>query len=83
MVITRKRLVRFTAMFFTVRAYDGLFKIALMLTEKKYRMQFCQRQICADFLSSMSFCQNIPNEILSNTGGYIDSVLFCQSLQSQ
>ena len=37
----------------------------------------------------MWFCQNTANnvlsrfvEFLSNTGGYIDSVLFCQSLQS-
>lgn len=35
MVITRKWLVRFTAMFFTVREYDGLFKIALMFDRKK------------------------------------------------
>ena len=69
--------------------YDGVFEIALCLTEKSEGMQFCQMQIWPDFLSRLSFCQDIPNEflsqfkdILSNTGGYIDSVLFCQSLQS-
>ena len=71
-------------------SYDGVFEIALCLTEKNEGMQFCQTQIWPDFLSRLSFCQDIPNEflsqfkdILSNTGGYIDSVLFCQSLQSQ
>ena len=72
-----------------LQVYDGVFEIALCLTEKSEGMQFCQTQIWPDFLSRLSFCQDIPNEflsqfkdILSNTGGYIDSVLFCQSLQS-
>ena len=60
--------------------------------DRKYKallIRFCQMEISTDFLSNQSFCQNIPNEFLSkfveflsNTGGYIDSVLFCQSLQS-
>ena len=48
---------------------------------------FCQTLIFRNVLSKMWFCQNTANnvlsrfvEFLSNTGGYIDSVLFCQSL---
>ena len=50
---------------------------------------FCQTQIFRNVLSKMWFCQNKAKnvlsrivEFLSNTGGYFDSVLFCQSLQS-
>ena len=50
---------------------------------------FCQTLIFVNVLSKMWFCQNRADnvlskfvEFLSNTGGYIDSVLFCQSPQS-
>merc|ERR1719402_277929 len=50
---------------------------------------FCQTLIFRNVLSKMWFCQNKAKnvlsrivEFLSNTGGYFDSVLFCQSLQS-
>ena len=50
---------------------------------------FCQTLIFVNVLLELLFCQKIAKivlskfgEILSNAGGYIDSGLFCQTLQS-
>ena len=71
--------------------YDRFRKIGCFLTQHfciKCSVK-CQPLIFLNVLSKMFFCQNRANnvlsrfvEFLSNTGGYIDSVLFCQSLQS-
>ena len=54
-----------------------------------HHLLFCQTPNFLNVLSKMLFCQNKANnvlskfiKILSNSDGYLDSLLFCQSLQS-
>ena len=70
-------------------SYDREFLSGRFSDRTFTHLLFCQTPIFLNVLSNMWFCQNIANivlskfvEILSNTGGYSLSVLFCQSLQS-
>ena len=69
--------------------YDRIHLKGRLFDRTFSHLLFCQTLIFRNVLSKMWFCQNTAKnvlsrfvEFLSNTGGYIDSVLFCQSLQS-
>ena len=58
--------------------YDSLFEIAPCLTEIYSSLKFCQTVILCDFLSDTDEFLSYFIEFLSNTGCYLDSLLFCQ-----
>jgi len=58
--------------------YDSLFEIARCLTEIYSSLKFCQPVIFGDFLSDTDEFLSHLIEFLSNTQGYLDSLLFCQ-----
>ena len=58
--------------------YDSLREIARCLTEIYSSLKFCQPVIFGDFLSDTDEFLSHFIEFLSNTQGYLDSLLFCQ-----
>ena len=62
--------------------YDSLWQIAPCLTEIYSSLKFCQTVILGDFLSDTDEFLSHFIEFLSNTQGYLDSLLFCQCPQS-
>ena len=69
--------------------YDRIHLKGRNFDRKFSHLLFCQTLIFLNFLSKPLFCQNKFNnvlskfiKILSNSDGYLDSLLFCQSLQS-
>ena len=62
--------------------YDSLWQIAPCLTEIYSSLKFCQPVIFGDFLSDTDEFLSHFIEFLSNTQGYLDSLLFCQCPQS-
>ena len=61
-----------------IAIYDSLFEIGRCLTEIYSSLKFCQTVILCDFLSDTDEFLSYFIEFLSNTGCYLDSLLFCQ-----
>ena len=75
--------------YITLHIYDRKREKLHFFDRTFHHLLFCQTPNFLNVLSKMLFCQNKANnvlskfiKILSNSDGYLDSLLFCQSLQS-